>query len=113
MIAPARETEAPILRDNIAILTLKWQTALPPGQVLPPYEEVVLGSLGRLADHLMLVSGASPESFQVMHAGHGIHQWFGVDIRQRSINDLPPDCALSIAAVIAQALNAQEPAFSI
>jgi PAS domain-containing protein len=113
MVALAKKLEAPIVRDNITTLKLKWRTALAPGQVLPPYEEIVLGSLGRLADHLMLVSGEHPQSFTVLQAGHGIREWFGFDIRQRNITDLPPDCALSIGAAIAQALNAKEPAFSI
>jgi diguanylate cyclase (GGDEF)-like protein/PAS domain S-box-containing protein len=113
MVALAKKLEPPILRDNVATLKLKWRTALAPGQVLPPYEEIVLGSLGRLADHLMLVSGESVESFKVLQAGHGIREWLGFDIRQRSISDLPPGCALSIATAIAQALNGQEPAFSI
>jgi hypothetical protein len=113
MVALAKKLEAPIVRDNIATLKLKWRTALAPGQVLPPYEEIVLGSLGRLADHLMLVSGEHPQSFTVLQAGHGIREWFGFDIRQRNINDLPPDCALSIGSAIAQALSAQEPTFSI
>jgi hypothetical protein len=113
MVALAKKTEGPTLRDNIATLKLKWRTALVPGQTLPPYEEIVLGSLGRLADHLMLVSGETPESFKILQAGHGIREWVGFDMRQRNITDLPPDCSLSIAAVIAQALNAKEPTFSI
>ena len=113
MVALAKKPEAPILRDNIATLKLKWRTALAPGQTLPPYEEIVLGSLGRLADHLMLVSGETPESFNVLQAGHGIRDWFGFDTRQSRISDLPPDCALSIGTAIAQALNAREPIFSI
>ena len=113
MVALAKKPEAPLLRDNIATLRLKWRTALAPGQTLPPYEEIVLGSLGRLADHLMLVSGETPESFNVLQAGHGIRDWFGFDTRQSRISDLPPDCALSIGTAIAQALNAREPIFSI
>src|SRR5580704_9943928 len=68
MVALAKKLAPPILRDNVATLKLKWRTALAPGQALPPYEEIVLGSLGRLADHLMLVSGESVEPRSVSWA---------------------------------------------
>ena len=35
--------------DDLPILRRKWQAALRPGEKLPRYEDVMLGSLGRLA----------------------------------------------------------------
>ena len=35
----------------VPVLQRKWQAALRPGEGLPRYEDVMLGSLGRLADH--------------------------------------------------------------
>jgi hypothetical protein len=46
------ETE---LFEDVPVLRRKWQAALPPGEKLPRYEDVMLGSLGRLADHIVLL----------------------------------------------------------
>lgn len=41
--------------DDIPVLQRKWRAALKPGERLPRYEDVMLGSLGRLADHIALL----------------------------------------------------------
>ena len=41
--------------DDVPVLQRKWQAALRPGERLPRYEDVMLGSLGRLADHIALL----------------------------------------------------------
>ena len=41
--------------DDVPVLQRKWQAALRPGEGLPRYEDVMLGSLGRLADHIVLL----------------------------------------------------------
>ncbi|MBU6458883.1 MAG: hypothetical protein KGQ48_15310, partial [Bradyrhizobium sp.] len=41
--------------DDLSVLRRKWQAALCPGETLPHYEDVMLGSLGRLADHIVLM----------------------------------------------------------
>ena len=41
--------------DDVPVLKRKWQAALRPGENLPRYEDVMLGSLGRLADHVVLL----------------------------------------------------------
>ena len=40
---------------DVAVLQRKWQAGLRPGERLPRYEDVMLGSLGRLADHIVLM----------------------------------------------------------
>ncbi|MDX2225120.1 MAG: hypothetical protein SFV21_20350, partial [Rhodospirillaceae bacterium] len=40
---------------DVPVLKRKWQAALRPGENLPRYEDVMLGSLGRLADHVVLL----------------------------------------------------------
>jgi len=39
---------------DVAVLQRKWQAAVRSGEKLPHYEDVMLGSLGRLADHIVL-----------------------------------------------------------
>ena len=43
------------LFDDLPVLQRKWQAAVRPGEKLPRYEDVMLGSLGRLADHIVLL----------------------------------------------------------
>ncbi|MDY7867103.1 hypothetical protein U0E16_33330, partial [Burkholderia pseudomallei] len=40
---------------DVPVLKRKWQAAVRPGDQLPRYEDVMLGSLGRLADHIGLL----------------------------------------------------------
>ena len=40
------------LFDDLPVLQRKWQAGLRPGEPLPRYEDVMLGSLGKLADHI-------------------------------------------------------------
>jgi len=110
----ATKAEPLILGGNIPILRLKWRTALPPGHDLPPYEDVVLGSLGRWADNVLLVGGGeTPQAFKVLQAGRAIQKWVGRDIQGISISDFPADCALTLAEAIGQSLRAREPTFSV
>jgi hypothetical protein len=41
--------------DDVPVLRRKWQAALRRGEKLPRYEDVMLGSLGKLADHIVLL----------------------------------------------------------
>jgi hypothetical protein len=72
---PSPETE-------FAIFKRKWHAALAPGRTLPPYEDVVLGSLGRLADHLVLVGG-SPGAFRILRAGRVVRGCAGFRLPAR------------------------------
>jgi hypothetical protein len=67
--------------DDVPVLQRKWQAALRPGERLPRYEDVMLGSLGRLADHIVLLKDDNnvlevsrrsihPEVAQRRPAGH-------------------------------------------
>ena len=67
MIAPLRKfsVQPPPLLADITVIERMWRAALAPGKKLPQYEDVVLGSLGRLADHLVLFEGdAAGDCFQ-------------------------------------------------
>ncbi len=72
MIAPLRKfsVQPPPLLADITVIERMWRAALAPGKKLPQYEDVVLGSLGRLADHLVLFEGdAAGTAFRVLRAG--------------------------------------------
>jgi diguanylate cyclase (GGDEF)-like protein/PAS domain S-box-containing protein len=111
MIAPLRKikVECPPLLSDIVILERMWRGAVMPGAKLPPYEQVVLGSLGRLGDHLLLIEGESAAAFRVLRAGRKIAEWIGRDVRGCRLGDLPRDCAIALAEVLAQAIEAGAP----
>jgi diguanylate cyclase (GGDEF)-like protein/PAS domain S-box-containing protein len=100
---------SPACSAEAAILRRKWQAAVIPGRRLPPYEEVVLGSLGKLADHLMVVEGDTPASFKVLRAGRRILEWIGGDVERKPLDQLPRDCAAPLGELLAQALTAGQP----
>jgi hypothetical protein len=60
--------------DDVPVLQRKWQAALRPGERLPRYEDVMLGSLGRLADHIVLLR-ENNETLEVSRSGRYVQQW--------------------------------------
>src|SRR3974390_194523 len=59
--------------DDVPVLQRKWQAALRPGEGLPRYEDVMLGSLGRLADHIALVKGDG--ALELSRRGRYVQKW--------------------------------------
>ncbi|HWM48338.1 MAG TPA: EAL domain-containing protein [Xanthobacteraceae bacterium] len=102
-----------ILGGDISVLRIKWHAALTGDSTLPRYEEVVLGSLGKLADRLMLIGGDGVESFEALQVGAEVGKWTGTEVRGRKVADFPPDCAMSISDAIVQALAAREPTYTV
>jgi diguanylate cyclase (GGDEF)-like protein/PAS domain S-box-containing protein len=92
-----------------AIFRRKWQAAVAPGRPLPPYEEIVLGSLGKLADHLIVLEGDAPARFKVLRAGRRIAEWIGYEIDRKALDELPRDCAAPLGEILVQALQAGQP----
>nr|WP_205512033.1 EAL domain-containing protein [Rhodopseudomonas sp. BR0M22] len=86
----------------------KWHAAIQPGQSLPSYEEVMLGSLGRLADHLVLleIDGETPE---VSRTGRYAQQWLGDERWDIPLDALSPDCGTALAQAASGALQNKRP----
>ena len=72
-IAKSKKTSDPELFSDVSVLRRKWQAALKPGKDLPFFEDVMLGSLGRLADHVMLIKDETAQ-FKVSRAGRYVEQ---------------------------------------
>ena len=102
------ETSINQLSGDLIVLQRKWHAAVQPGQSLPSYEEVMLGSLGRLADHIALLSitGEIPE---VSRTGRYVQQWLCDDRWDIPLEVLPPDCATALAQAAAGALQNRQP----
>lgn len=86
--------------DDVPVLQRKWQAALRPGEKLPRYEDVMLGSLGRLADHIALLRHDN-DTLEISRSGRYIQKWLGDERWDIPLSALSPDCttALSEAAI--------------
>src|ERR1700710_3067093 len=94
--------------DDVPVLQRKWQAAVRPGDTLPRYEEVMLGSLGRLADHIVLLK-ENNGAFDVSRTGRYIQKWLDDDRWDIPLSALPPDCATALGEAAANALANSRP----
>ena len=111
MIASLRKqkVECPPLLEDKTVIGRTWRGSIRLGKKLPQYEDVVLGSLGRLGDHLILFEGGSSAEFKVLRAGRKVHELLGSDLRDKRLKDLPRDCAIALDDVLARAIEAGAP----
>jgi diguanylate cyclase (GGDEF)-like protein/PAS domain S-box-containing protein len=98
--------------DDVPILQRKWQAALRPGEKLPHYEDVMLGSLGRLADHIALLKDNN-EVLEVSRTGRYIQKWLGDDRWDIPLTALSPDCATALGEAAASALANSRPYLAV
>ena len=102
----------PEMFGNVAVLQRKWQAALGPGEKLPRYEDVMLGSLGRLADHIVLLRNNN-NTLEVSRSGRYIQKWLDDDRWDIPLNTLPPDCATALGEAAASALQNSRPYLAV
>lgn len=93
--------------DDIPVLQRKWRAALKPGDRLPRYEDVMLGSLGRLADHIALLKGDG--ALELSRSGRYVQKWLGEERWDIPLSELPPDCATALSEAVASALKNGRP----
>jgi diguanylate cyclase (GGDEF)-like protein/PAS domain S-box-containing protein len=93
---------------DVPVLQRKWQAALRPGDRLPRYEDVMLGSLGRLADHIVLLRNDN-DTLAVLHTGRYVQHWLNDDRWDISLSALPPDCATALGEAASNALQNGRP----
>lgn len=103
-----KTSSSPELFSDISILRRKWQAALKPGMELPFFEDVMLGSLGRLADHTMLIR-QDGEGAVISRAGRYVEQWLDTGVWDTPLDGCPPDCALTVGEAIANARSTRKP----
>jgi diguanylate cyclase (GGDEF)-like protein/PAS domain S-box-containing protein len=94
--------------DDVPVLQRKWQAALRPGERLPRYEDVMLGSLGRLADHIVLLKHNN-EALEVSRTGRYVQRWLDDDRWDIPLSALSPDCATALGEAAASALANSRP----
>ncbi|GAC1495901.1 MAG: EAL domain-containing protein [Bradyrhizobium sp.] len=98
--------------DDVGILRRKWQTALRPGEALPRYEDVMLGSLGRLADHIVLLKHDA-DVLEVSRTGRYAQKWLNDDRWDIPLSALPEDCATALGEAATNAVTTRRPYLAI
>jgi diguanylate cyclase (GGDEF)-like protein/PAS domain S-box-containing protein len=94
--------------DDLPILQRKWQAALRPGDKLPRYEDVMLGSLGRIADHIVLLKN-DQDALEVSRTGRYVQSWLNDERWDIPLSALSPDCATVLHEAAASALRNSRP----
>ena len=98
--------------DDVPVLQRKWQAALRPGETLPRYEDVMLGSLGRLADHIALIK-ENQQTLEISRTGRYVQKWLGDDRWDIPLSALSPDCATALGEAAANALANGRPPLAV
>ena len=93
----------PEMFDDVPVLQRKWQAALRPGERLPRYEDVMLGSLGRLADHIVLLKDNN-DALEVSRSRPLHPEMAGRRPPGHPRDALSPDCATALGEAAACAL---------
>ena len=91
---------APLLESkDIIELRRRWRVARALRDGLPPYEELLLDSLGRIDDNIVLLASDSAD-WTIHRAGRDARRWIEGADRNVRLSQLEPDfaCALSNAA---------------
>lgn len=107
--APNLKQTTPSNSFEATVFQRMWHSAVTPTAPLPPYEDIVLGSLGRLARNLMVVERLSSGMFKILIAGRGLLDWTNTDAAQKRIDQLPRDFSAPLQLVLARALESRLP----
>jgi diguanylate cyclase (GGDEF)-like protein/PAS domain S-box-containing protein len=100
------------LFDDVPVLQRKWLAAVRPGEGLPRYEEVMLGSLGRLADHMLLLNEKN-ERLEVSRTGRYVQKWLDDERWDIPLSALTPDCATALGEAAANAIRNSHPYLAV
>jgi diguanylate cyclase (GGDEF)-like protein/PAS domain S-box-containing protein len=115
MSAAAKKTSGKVdtkMFDDVPVLQRKWQAALRPGDTLPRYEDVMLGSLGRLADHIVLMK-ENNQTLEVSRTGRYVQKWLDDEHWDIPLTALSPDCATALGEAAASALANGRPYLAV
>jgi diguanylate cyclase (GGDEF)-like protein/PAS domain S-box-containing protein len=115
MSAAAKKTSGKVdtkMFDDVPVLQRKWQAALRPGDTLPRYEDVMLGSLGRLADHIVLMK-ENNQTLEVSRTGRYVQKWLDDERWDIPLTALSPDCATALGEAAASALANGRPYLAV
>ncbi len=96
-----------------AVLRTTWESASRTAHGLPRFEEVALGSLGRLSDETALLKCDSERGYPVLRAGIRFEEWIGRPTKSVKISDLPQNYSVPLCECVGRAVEQTAPAFSL
>src|SRR6202011_2022509 len=76
------------------------------------YEDVMLGSLGRLADHIVLLKNNN-DALEVSRTGRYVQKWLNDERWDIPLTALSPDCATALGEAAANALANSRPYLAV
>ncbi|MGO4872948.1 MAG: putative bifunctional diguanylate cyclase/phosphodiesterase [Roseiarcus sp.] len=82
---------------DVAELRRRWSVARPLGAALPPYEELLLGSLGRIDDNIVLLAGDASDA-NIRRIGRNVRVWIEGADRNVRLSQLAPDFAWTLSS---------------
>lgn len=98
--------------DDVEELCLEWRVQASP-EKLPHYEEIGIGSLGRLADDLALATRKDDGAYQILYGGSGFEAWLGAPSRRLMVDSLPRNQAGALRGALDQASLRATPAATV
>ncbi|VFU09938.1 putative bifunctional diguanylate cyclase/phosphodiesterase [Methylocella tundrae] len=98
---------------EIETLHLAWRAAIVPPNVIPPYEELALGGLGRLADSAALIRVTAPGQLDILMAGPTIEAWIDQPSRRGAINPRSSGLLRAMHDAVMRALKKSYPAETV
>jgi len=96
--------------DGATALQQRWYALQTTSGILPFYEDMVLGGLGRHADNTALVATNGHSPLTILWGGARFERWLGQEIQSLDIGTLPADIAHGIREVTHEALQSRAPA---
>ena len=114
--SPGGEAEAqialPTELDDVRLIVRRWEAARS-GDVLPPYEEMALGSIGRFADEIAVFRHKEGDGPFILRAGQRFLSVVGMPKPPQGIGALPSGFRLAISAAVDRARDAGEPRLAL
>ena len=87
---------APVFEPkDIVDLRRRWRVARPNSDSLPPYEELLLGNLGKIDDNIVLLTRDFGD-WSIQRIGRKLEQWLEGAERNAHLSQLAPDFAWSL-----------------
>lgn len=111
-----RERESPIASrtefDDVRLILRRWEAARV-GDLLPPYEELALGAVGRFADEIAVVRYEEGDGPLVLRAGQRLLAVLGLTRTPFRLDALPSASRLVLGAAVQEARRIGAPQFAL
>jgi diguanylate cyclase (GGDEF)-like protein/PAS domain S-box-containing protein len=98
--------------DDVRLILRRWEAARA-GDLLPPYEELALGAIGRFADEIAIIRYVEDDDPFMLRAGQRFLSVAGLSQAPHRLDVLPNTFKLAIGTAVEEARNAREPRLAL